>query len=333
MKTPVKTIVPLTLVACAVLAFSGLGYSQTGGPSMGNLQPRAAEIAPLAVKNLLLGITKAGEQLVAVGDRGTILLSTDGEKWEQVAVPVNATLTAVSFADAQNGWVVGHDSTILHTTDSGRSWKLQNFDPKHSKPLLGVLALDTKRAYAVGAYGTFLETSDAGATWSAVVAPAILEEGLHLNALIRLNSGDLFLVGETGFLGVQEGGQTWRRLKLPYDGSLFGGLPRGDRGALVFGLRGNAFVTADVRSNQWTRVDTGTLQSLFAATALPDGVSLLVGADGALLKVGTDNKVRSLAASENKTQTAASYAAVLPWKNQLLVISELGVGHVANPAK
>lgn len=315
----------------AVAGVSSLVHAE--GQSMGSLTPRAAEIARLADKNLLLGIIQTGGQLVAVGDRGTILLSADGVKWEQMPVPVNATLTAVSFAaDGKNGWAVGHDLTILHTTDAGHTWALQNFQPKDSKPVLGILALDAEHAYAVGAYGTFLGTSDGGTTWAPVAAPALLQDGPHLNALVRLGNGDLFLVGENGLLGLWDGGG-WRRLKLPYEGSLFGVLPRGERGALVYGLRGNAFVTSDVRSGQWTRLDTRTVQSLFGGAALQNGESVIVGSDGAVLVVGADNKVRRGASAAGKNESAASYAAALPWKDQLLVVSEQGVAHLADPVK
>ncbi|MEK6805304.1 MAG: YCF48-related protein [Pseudomonadota bacterium] len=319
----------LKFTLAALLGFSAAALAEGAAQPMGNLQPRAAEMARLSDKNLLLGLSKAGDQLVAVGDRGTVLLSADGTQWQQMPAPVHATLTAVSFADGKNGWIGGHDSTILHTDDGGQTWKLQSFNAKDSKPVLGVLALDAQRAYAVGAYGMFLSTIDAGATWSPVVAPAILQDGLHLNAMIKLNNGDLFLAGETGLAGVLDNGQTWRRLKLPYDGSLFGALPRGERGALVFGLRGNVFATSDVRSNAWTRINTGTVQSFYSGTILPSGDALLVGADGAVLLVGADNKAR-LASSND---TGASYAAVLPWKDGLLVTSELGIGRIATPGK
>ena len=120
---------------------------------------------------------------------------------------------------------------------------------------------------------------------------AILEEGLHLNAMIKLGNGELFIAGETGLLGVSADGAAWKRLKLPYEGSLFGALPRGDKGALVFGLRGNAYLSDDVHAGKWQKVETGTVQSLFGGTTLADGSALLVGADGVMLRVASDGKV------------------------------------------
>jgi photosystem II stability/assembly factor-like uncharacterized protein len=301
-------------------------------PALDDLKPRPAEIAPLAAKNLLLGLAQADGQLLAVGDRGTIIRSSDGENWQQSPAPVHATLTAVAFADADNGWAVGHDATILHTTDGGKTWTLQNFQPQDSKPVLSVLALDAQRAYATGAYGMFLATTDGGQTWAQLDAPALLEDGLHLNALIRLNSGELFVTGEIGLAGVSKDGTEWKRLSLPYEGSLFGALPWGEKGALIFGLRGNVLLTDDVHANRWTAVKTGTVHSMFGGAPLPGGGAVLVGADGAILLVGADGKARVVPPiQDEKGLGAGTLSAALPWKDQLLVVGEIGVNRVRLP--
>jgi photosystem II stability/assembly factor-like uncharacterized protein len=48
---------------------------------------------------LLLGAAEAGASLIAVGERGTILHSTnDGQSWTNRPSPTQATLTAVKFS-------------------------------------------------------------------------------------------------------------------------------------------------------------------------------------------------------------------------------------------
>jgi len=75
-----------------------------------------------------MDVTRAGERLVAVGEFGMIAYSDDhGQSWQQAAVPVSVTLTAVDFVGEQTGWVVGHDGVVLHSSDAGASWqKLQD---------------------------------------------------------------------------------------------------------------------------------------------------------------------------------------------------------------
>ncbi|MGH8455052.1 MAG: hypothetical protein ACRES4_08390, partial [Nevskiales bacterium] len=121
----------------------------------------------------------------------------------------------------------------------------------------------------------------------------------------------------------------WQRLTLPYEGSLFGALPRGEKGAMVYGLRGNVYVTDDVYSNQWTKLDIGSVQSIFGGALLAEQGVALVGADGALMVVAPDGSVRGDLATKAGTDLASgTLSGVLPWNGGLLVVGDLGVNRV-----
>lgn len=285
--------------------------------------PVPAEMAPRAAEALLTRVVEAGSRLVAIGDRGHILVSDDaGEHWTQVAVPVRALLTSATFVDAQNGWAVGHDAVILQTRDGGQSWTLQQFSGG-AEPLLDVHFLDLQRGYAVGAYGQFLATTDGGASWEAV-ENALAEEAVHLNAIARLGDGSLLLVGELGMLARSEDeGQTWTRLESPYESSLFAVEPFGERGAVIGGLRGNVFMSADVVAAEWQTIDTGSVQSVFGI-ARQNGAFWLAGLNSSLLELSAEGAIRrpqtvllatgSLSASglpPRREQEGSGYADVL----------------------
>ncbi|MCY0966402.1 WD40/YVTN/BNR-like repeat-containing protein [Parathalassolituus penaei] len=87
-----------------------------------------AETASLANQALVLDVARRGDNLVAVGAYGNILLSDKaGLQWQQASVPVRVTLTSVAFVDENHGWACGHDGVILATADGGASW-LRQFD-------------------------------------------------------------------------------------------------------------------------------------------------------------------------------------------------------------
>ena len=66
----------------------------------------AAPIKPDRV--ILLDVAMAGKRIVAVGERGVVLLSDDnGKTWTSVRAPVTRTLTAVTFFDDKVGIAVG----------------------------------------------------------------------------------------------------------------------------------------------------------------------------------------------------------------------------------
>ena len=79
--------------------------------------------SPLAQRALINGLARSGERLVAVGQRGHVLLSDDqGKSWRQAEVPVSSDLVAVAFPSADQGWAVGHDGVVLRSTDAGATW-------------------------------------------------------------------------------------------------------------------------------------------------------------------------------------------------------------------
>lgn len=264
--------------------------------------PLPAEMMPKAAESLLLDIAEVGENLVVVGERGHVLVSSDGENFEQKPTPVRATLTAVDFVDAQKGWAVGHDAVILATSDGGQTWDLQHWGPELEKPLLDVVFLDAQRGFAVGAYGLFMSTSNGGGSWDMVENDITLDEW-HFTGITKLNDGALLISGEAGGMAMsRDEGASWVQIESPYEGSFFGVLPRGDAGAIMFGLRGNVFITdalpaldsveevqpegsaeMDAPAADWQRIETGTVQSFMGGSLLPDGGAVLVGVNGVVL--------------------------------------------------
>ena len=260
--------------------------------------------APLAVNSLLLDLAWAGPRIVTVGERGHVLHSVDaGRTWTQVQVPASANLTAVYFADAKNGWAVGHAQTILRTRDGGDSWELSHFDPGQPEPFLDVSFGDGLRGLAVGAYGMIYSTDDGGAVWSHVpfepaplpgaakVDPAAddmeaevdLGFEFHLNALARGPGSRLYLGAEAGRLfRSDDDGRTWRELPSPYDGSFHGILPLDGDALLAFGLRGNLFRSEDGGEN-WIAIQTGTSALLDSAARIDERTIVVAGMAGVIL--------------------------------------------------
>lgn len=98
------------LIRLAALSFVfSLGGSaasaanEPAGSPLLELRPNAQP--PAIARSLLLGLTRAGSRVVAVGEQGLIELSDDDGKTFRApkSVPVQVTLTAVHFADASHG--------------------------------------------------------------------------------------------------------------------------------------------------------------------------------------------------------------------------------------
>jgi photosystem II stability/assembly factor-like uncharacterized protein len=272
---------------------------------------RAALGARQPERSVLLGAAQAGSRIVAVGERGLVVLSEDGgQRWRQASAPVSVTLTAVRFADREHGYAIGHGGTVLGTTDGGQTWtrRLDGrqlaqvllaqakaggdaaalksaqrlVDDGPDKPLLDLLVFDAKRILAVGAYGLALATEDGGATWTSWQGRLDNPKELHLYA-VRQRGSRIVIAGEQGLiLQSHDGGQSFRRVATPYGGSFFTAELTDDRTILVAGLRGNAWRSTDAGAN-WTQLASPGPVSITASAQGSDGQPLFVNQAGMIL--------------------------------------------------
>jgi photosystem II stability/assembly factor-like uncharacterized protein len=303
-----------TALASAAFVATTLAAPATGAAFVDVLDT-PARVSPLASRGLLQAVTKAGDKLVAVGQRGHIVVSADaGASWKQSPVPVSSDLTAVFFVNAQKGWVVGHDGVILHTSDGGNTWTLQ-FDGRRAnqrlvqhmqervaatpqstekkqllddakrykeqgadKPFLDVWFSDESRGFAVGAYNLIFHTADGGKSWEPWFDQTDNPKLFNLYA-IRPAAGGVYIVGEGGLvLKLDADGRRFKALEVPYNGSFFGVVDAGSA-VVIYGLRGNVY-RSDDGGAAWAKVDAGLAASVVGAARTQQGATLLVDVAG-----------------------------------------------------
>ncbi len=274
------------------------------------LQQSAVQ-TPKALHAAMLAVTAAGSRLVAVGERGTILLSDDsGKTWQQAQVPVRTSLTAVQFVNDKTGWAVGHLGVVLHTNDGGTTW-VKQLDgiaaaglalqaakqaavPEQvaeaerlvadgpDKPFLDLYFENEHTGYVVGAYNLMFKTSDGGKTWQPWQSHVSNPKGFHLYGM-RAANGAIYLAGEQGtLLRSDDQGASFVPLASPYKGTYFGLIAARSGEVVVFGLRGNAFRSED-QGKSWRKVDTGVQSPIVAGSELADGSLVLVSQGGDVL--------------------------------------------------
>lgn len=281
---------------------------------------RAADVAPRML--LLAGAPAGTAAIVAVGERATILRTTDAARtWQAASVPAGTgtTLTGLSFApNGQNGWAVGHDALILSTADSGRTWQKSWQGENLTESFLDVLALDARHIFAVGAYGFCVESKDAGTTWT---RRKILADDVHLNRLTRGPTGTLYLAGERGtLLRSTDAGATWRPIESPYDGSFYGILPLDKNTLVAHGLRGRLYRSAD-DGRSWEMVPLVDRVLLAAALKLKSNHLLFAGQARAWF-ISRDY-ARTVTALKVPITTAISALIELP-DGRILALGEAG---------
>lgn len=295
------------LRSAIAIGFSACLYTASANAQ---LDPLTVQIQPLVKSSLVLDFAIAGETLVAVGERGHVLI-LEHEQWTQVSTPVIAQLTKVFFIDEKLGWAVGHDATIIHSNDGGKTWSVQMQSAKIEKPFLDIRFINANEGIAVGAYGLFYRTVDGGKNWveefhsellfeedAAYLAELKGEDQAmyetekasllpHFNRVALLNDNRLLLVGELGLVAVSDdNGKTFAKVDFDYDGSMFDVISVGDA-VYVMGLRGHVF-KSDLGLNEWHQIDLPVESSINNAIAVSENKLYLVGNAGMILSLEND---------------------------------------------
>ncbi|RQH04965.1 WD40/YVTN/BNR-like repeat-containing protein [Paraburkholderia dinghuensis] len=275
-----------------------------------------ATLAAVPARAPMTAVAHAASRLVAVGQRGVIVMSDDhGRTWKQVPSPVQSDLTAVTFVGASQGWAVGHDGVILHTSDGGETWVKQldgreanprfvahyqaavaagdasakplleqeerNAKAGASLPYLDVWFENAQHGYAVGSFGIVAVTTDGGKTWLPGLANVDNPDFLNLNAIRRIGD-NVFIAGERGTVfRLDRASGRFMRLNSGYAGSFFG-IAGNDARLYAFGLRGTIYESVD-HGDTWRQVQSATDSSLNDAIALADGRVVICGSRALLL--------------------------------------------------
>jgi photosystem II stability/assembly factor-like uncharacterized protein len=328
-------------------------YSFSNASASTEMATQPATKAVLAAKSLLLGIAPIGDKkLVAVGQHGHILLSDNGDTWQQASVPSRTTLTNVYFFNEQLGWAVGHDASIFHSNDGGLTWQTQQLLPAEENPLLDIYFKNPTQGIAVGAYGKFYRTNDGGKTWENEFHQEFLladdvdyindlkaedEEAYqneiafilpHFNGIVS-DGNTLFLFGETGLLAKStDFGVNWQSFDSFYQGSFFSLATSLTGSQLVAGLRGHVFRLHN-DGQQWQEVITGTSALLNDIIVGPDNTIYIIGNNGMLLISTDDGKSFSKhTQKDGKTLIAGQW-----FNGRLIAVSDVGVKVIQLPQR
>lgn len=270
----------------------------------------------------LLSVTTVGDAMIGVGLHGLIQRSTDqGRTWRQLDSPVSSDLVQVRFRDERNGWIVGHDAVVLHTSNGGDSWQVQldgrrlltllnaYYGPRAEQgdesaalvlrevamaasssatpdvlaaPFLDVLFDEQGNGFAVGAFGMVLHSTDDGQTWEPWIERSDNDRRMHLYGLAE-HAGTFYIGGEQGVvLRLDLAQQRFVKVETPYTGTYFG-VRAFDGLLLAYGLRGNLFASRD-DGQQWQPVQTNLNSSLVSIVEQGDAL-IVVSQGGQLVSV------------------------------------------------
>lgn len=275
-----------------------------------------ATMTPRAAHAMLTRVVQAGDRLVAMGERGLVVLSDDGgRQWRQARVPVSVTLTSASFANAREGWIAGHSGVVLHTADGGENWSLQTdgvalakatlaqaqalpqadadreqriesaqrlVDDGADKPLLSICFADAQHGLVVGAFGLAAGTDDGGKTWTPCRDRLANPMSMHLYAVAH-HEKTWVVAGEQGVLmRSDDDGAHFQALTSPNERTLFAATATQKGGFVFAGLLGAA-CRIEPGSTAVTAIELSAPLTILSCVQLRDGGVLLLAQGGRVL--------------------------------------------------
>ena len=287
---------------------------------------KAQDVAPAQLRADRLqinGMLYLDQRVVAVGERGNILLSDDqGATWQSAKVEPqrDLTLTALVALADKSLLAVGHDGWILRSEDHGANWTEVRYDAEVAEPLLGIWNAGGTKVLAFGSFGKFYQSGDDGRTWQ---AQELEVDSAHLNGMDGGPDGRRMLVGEQGLvMRSNDAGNSWHKLEPFYNGSLFGVVRLSPDRWVAYGMRGHVFVSQNF-GQSWQQVAVGNQLPLYGHALLPNGGGLLiVGAGSSMVRLDDQGR---LVSATRLPGLGTLTSAVLVGSRRLLVGGERGV--------
>jgi len=151
------------------------------------------------------------------------LAQNERQEWAKIPSPTNKTLRNLYFIDAQSGWAAGEGGTIIHTSDGGDNWIVQNSTVPSF--IVDVFFINENLGWAISFRDTFpfgtiiLKTTNGGDNWTADDYP---DGNAFMNTVFFFDSLNGW-IGGTYIAGTTDGGATW--VEADVDSSMISGLP------------------------------------------------------------------------------------------------------------
>lgn len=273
----------------------------------------------------------------AVGHDGVILATRDGgvnwlkqlDGYQANQLIVNELKRLLALSDEQRtaqaiGYSVAQLNYLLEDaqlfTDEGAS-----------RPFLEVLFVDEQIVMAVGAYGMIFRTEDGGENWRPLVANSSNPDNFHFNTLIK-SRDTLYIAGEAGSLyRSDDKGLSWIILPSPYDGPFFGMsvsyTATGTEGLIVYGLRGNAFISTN-QGQKWSRLNVGSDTSILGSVAMKKSEFILLSGGGELFRFNLDGQLIGRSLTPDRSALSSG---LINSTNKLLLVGVNGMTHLNLP--
>jgi photosystem II stability/assembly factor-like uncharacterized protein len=217
----------------------------------------------------LLGVKRAGDHQVAVGQQGLVMTRNGDAEWQEVKSGFDKRLLNVDMNEAGLAIAVGEFGFVGRSKDFGATWEpvtitWADFNDEGYEPhLYGVVVTAEGAVMVAGEFGLILRSDDGGTTWHKVNKG---EESVFAMSMARDGSNSGYAVGQEGLiLKTTDGGLTWARIKADTNANLLG-VWSGNSEVVIVGIR-QMLRSSDDGATFSTSSDVGIVRTWFQGIA------------------------------------------------------------------
>ena len=227
------------------------------------------ETLPAKTSLALLGVKRAGDHQVVVGQQGLVMTRAGDGEWQDVKSGIEKRLLNVDMNEAGLTVAVGEFGYVARSKDFGATWQpvtlaWSDFNDEGYEPhLYGVIVTAEGTVMVSGEFGLILRSDDGGDTWRAVNKG---DESIFAMTLAHDGSNSGYAVGQEGLiLKTTDAGLTWARVKADTNANLLG-VWAGNSEVVIVGIR-QMLRSSDDGATYSTSSDIGIVRTWFQGIA------------------------------------------------------------------